>query len=85
MTPEDAFAELATITTMNASEWADFLTLPAAGQRIALDAYRAASWKASPDKLDAILKVLGVMSTIVGDLTGIGSAIGLFQTLKAAL
>jgi hypothetical protein len=85
LTAADAFAELATLTTLSPDELRDFLSLPPAGQRVCLDAYRHMSWATSPDKLDTIIKVLGIMATIVGDLTGIGGAIGLFQTIRAAL
>lgn len=80
----DLFGELATLTSMDAGEWRDFLSLPPAGQAIAAQVYRDASWAKSADTLPKIIAILETLGTIAGVVSGVSGAVGAVAALRNA-
>lgn len=82
LTVDDCFAELATLTSLDAAEWRDILSLPPYGQRLALQAYRDADWRKEPDRLAAVLAVLEIIGKIAGAVSGVAGAASAVAALR---
>ena len=83
MTFDECCATLATKTGMTRDEWADFLSLDPAAQCAAAKAYKDQDWTKSGDTFAAVLAVLTVAGTIVGDVSGVAGAVSAVAALKA--
>ena len=62
MTPGEACARLAELTTLSASEWEDFLSLPPDAQKVAIANYASQDW-ATPTST-TFADVMSVLETI---------------------
>jgi len=89
MTPEeaDARAIFKQITGGTDQDYADILTLPAAAQKNAMQAYKDAIYATPPDVLGKFVAALTVVGAIAGAVTGVssaaGGALGLVQAIKS--
>ena len=81
MNPDDALAEFTRLTDGSLGDARDFLSLTPEQQQQAIWNYRHMSWAQDPDRLGAILQILGVIGTVAADLTGVGGAISAFKVL----
>lgn len=82
---DELFAELSALTLMDEGEWRDFCSLPPAGQAIAAQIYRDASWTKSESVLPRVLAILETLGQIAGAITGIAGAVGAVIAIKNAL
>ena len=78
-----ALSELCDLTGLDAQVWNDFLALPPAGQRIALDLYRGASWTRDPSTLERVVALVEVLVTVAGDVSGVAGAVAAVKGLAS--
>lgn len=78
---DDLFAELATLTQMNADEWRDFVQCTEAQQLLIVQGYQDQSWVKSPDVLAKVLEAIVVIGTIAGAATGVAGAVAAIKSI----
>ena len=83
VTRDEVLAELLDLTGIKSGEWEDFAILPPAGQRIALDLYRGASWTRDPSTLERVVALVEVLVTVAGDVSGVAGAVAAVKGLAS--
>jgi hypothetical protein len=83
VTRADVLAELLDLTSITPPGWADFEKLDAAGQALALELYRGASWTKVPSTLERVVVLVEALVTLAGDVSGVAGAVAAVRGLGA--
>ena len=82
-TDDALLAELLDLTQVDAAFWRDFCALPPAGQRIALELYRGASWTREPSTLERVATLVEALVTVAGGVSGVAGAVAAVKGLAS--
>lgn len=84
LTEEELLVELAAVCPIAPLEkWQEIRTLPAFQQENIVAGWAAAQFTAPPDWVDPTLKVLGIIGTVAGVVTGLAGAETAIAALKS--
>ena len=81
MTLDEAMVLLCTKTGLSRSEWDDFFALSPAQQELVAKTYVDQQWVQSRGTWSDVLSVIGVIATLAGAVSGVGSAYAVIRAL----